>query len=380
MPTIPSLLLMEHLPLLLRLVAASIIKKQHQVLLNENAFLRAENRYLWQSMPARRLTFTVAWKRRFAEVGSALGWKRLGDVLQVASVRTVQGWHRLLRQGKLSTPTRKTGRPRTDAKIEKLIVRMATENPSWGYLRIVGELRKSGIRVGRTTIAEILKRHGIEPLDPQRRTRESIWRQFITEHKHEIAATDFFTVDVWSWLGWGIGKQTIYVLFAIHLATRRVEILGATDHPNEAFMRQIGRNATMEGTGWLKKIGARYLIYDRDTKFCKSFQGVLERANIKAICLPPSSPNLNAFAERWVRTVTSECLRRVICLGLGGLVRVLREFLDHYHEHRPHQSLGNRPLGEHIPIQKLDATVKARDFKVRTTCGGIIKQYYRDAA
>jgi len=136
----------------------------------------------------------------------------------------------------------------------------------------------------------------------------------------------------------------------------------------------------MEGTDWLRTVGAKYLIHDRDTKFCESFQGLLKRADIEPICLPPSSPNLNAFAERWVRTVKSECLRKVTCLGIGGLIRVLREFLDHYHEHRPHQSLGNRPLTEHVPIRKMDSPVKASQFKRRVTCGGVIKEYYRKAA
>ena len=123
-------------------------------------------------------------------------------------------------------------------------------------------------------MAEILKRHGIPSLiDPQRRTREATWKQLLAEHNTEIAATDFFTVDVWSWLGWFIGKRTIYVLFAIHLATRKVEILGTTDHPTEEFMNQgYARNATMDDVGWFKRMGVRYLIQDRDTKFCDNFR------------------------------------------------------------------------------------------------------------
>ncbi len=147
---------------------------------------------------------------------------------------------------------------------------MATEN-DWGIHRISGELRKFRVFRCPSTVANILRRHGVEPLDPQRRGRESVWKQFIAEHAHEIIATDFFTVDVWGW----VGKTTAYVLFAIHIATRKVEILGVTDHPDEDYMQQIARNVTMEDVGWFRRMGARYLIHDHDTKFCESFRSLL---------------------------------------------------------------------------------------------------------
>ncbi len=298
--------------------------------------------------------------------------------MTVASTSTVQRWYRQLKKGTLSKPAARVGRPRTSDEIEKLVVRMATENPTWGYLRIVGELKRNGITLARNTVAEILKRHGIEPIDPQRRTRESTWKQFLAEHNTEIAATDFFTIDVWSWLGWFIGKRTIYVLFAIHLATRKVEILGTTDHPTEEFMNQVARNATMDDVGWFKRMGVRYLIQDRDTKFCDNFRGVLERAGIESIRTPARSPNLNAYAERWVRTVKQECLRRLTILGYGALNRALKEFLEHYHHHRPHQSLGNSPPESHI--RKPEHGENAGRIRCVESCEGVLRHYCRSAA
>jgi len=367
---------MDHLPLMLRLVAAMVLKKQCQVLLAEIAYLRAENGYYRQQLPPKRLTFTMAWKRRFAETGAVVGWARLKDICTIASIRTVQRWKNLLEKGLLSVTTTKQGRPRVAKETEDLVLKMSKENPSWGAVRIVGELDKLEIVICARTVSAIWKRHGMVPPDPQRRMKESNWKPFIAGHDHEIVATDFFTADVWGWLG----KRTVYVLFFIHLQTRRVHIAGITENPDEAFMKQTARNDTMADVGWLKEVGAKYLIHDRDTKYCESWKTIVTDSNVETLALPANSPDLNAYAERWVRSIKVDCIRRLTILGVSGLRRAVREYVEFYNAERPHQSMDNAPLGAQPPAQKLDDGLVKGPIRCRERCGGVLKHYYREAA
>ena len=367
---------MDYLPLMLRLLAGRVLKREHQVLLAELAFLRAENAYYRQQMPTTRFAFTVAWRRRFAETGAALGWARLKQVCTVAAVGTIQRWNAMLRKGTLSVKVAARGRPRTPVATEQLVLRMSKENPSWGALRIVGELKKVGITICVRTISAIWKRHGVEPPDPQRRMHDSIWKPFLADHADEIVATDFFTADVWGWLG----KKTVYVLFYIHLATRRVHLVGLTEHPDEAYMQQIGRNETMQDVGWLKQVGAKYMIHDRDTKYCASWKQILKQGGVETLAIPANSPNLNAYAERWVRSIKNECIRRLTFLGLGGLRRGLTEYLAFYNDNRPHQTLDNCVLPGLPPMQKREQEALSGRIRCQERCGGVLKHYYLDAA
>ena len=203
------------------------------------------------------------------------------------------------------------GRPRIDQELEALVVRMAQENRSWGYDRIVGALANLGYTISDQTVGNILKRHGIAPA-PERKTTTT-WKEFIRTHMDVLVATDFFTAEVWT-LG---GLVTYYVLFFIHLGSRKVHIAGVTPHPNEAWMMQIARNVTMEEWGFLSP--GQYLIHDRDGKYCPAFQQIIDAAGVKRVPLPPRSPNLNAYAERWVRSVKEECLSRMILFGEASL-------------------------------------------------------------
>ena len=243
-----------------------------------------------------------------------------------------------MRKDKLGIKKAGPGKPPTNDEVQPVVIRMANENPTWSHHRILVELRKLGIALSPRTIAAILDRHGLKPA-PERGT-DSTWKTFISEHMHEIAATDFFSVDVWGLLG----KTRYDVLFAIHLQTRRVHLIGITQHAVTAFMVQTARNLTMTETGWLNQVGARYLIHDRDTKFCAAWRHTLESGGVETVSIPPRSPNLNAFAERWVRTVKRECIRRCWFIGRGGLERALENYLAHYHVQRPHQGKGNRTL------------------------------------
>jgi transposase InsO family protein len=179
--------------------------------------------------------------------------------------------------------------------IRELIVRMATENRDWGYTRIQGALANLDHRVARGTIANILRDHGLEPA-PERVKRKT-WTEFLKTHWDVLAAADFFTVEVWT----GSGLTRFAVLFIIELSTRRIEIAGIASEPDAAWMSQVSRNVTDATDGFLT--GKRFLIHDRDPRFTVAFRETLASAGVQAVRLPPRSPNLNAYAERFVRTI-----------------------------------------------------------------------------
>ena len=189
-----------------------------------------------------------------------------------------------------------------------------------GYDRIVGALANLGHTLSDETVGNILRRRGIPP----ERKRTTTWTEFIRAHMAVLAGTDFFTVEVLT----PRGLVTYYVLFFIRIESRRVEIAGITPHPDEAWMKQIARNVTMDEWGFLGN--CRYLIHDRDTKYCPSFRKIIESGDVKTLPLPARSPNLNAFAERWVKSVKDECLSKLILLGEPSLRRALREYLIRY--------------------------------------------------
>ena len=246
---------------------------------------------------------------------------------------------------------------------------MAQDNPDWGQLRIAGELKGVGIIMSPRTVAAILNRNGIKPMGPNGKRVTSQWREFLAGHAHEIVASDFFTADVWGWLG----QRGVYVLFGIHLETRRVEIFGVTEHPTEAFMQQVGRNLTQEG-GWLMKRGAKYFIHDRDTKYCESFRHILDQSGIEPLPIPANKPNLNGVfralgEDREARAACGSCA----CWPMLGCGELCRNLMIHYHGERPHQGLKNqRP----VPAQKVDRGA----IRCRRRLGGVLKHYYRIAA
>jgi putative transposase len=184
-------------------------------------------------------------------------------------------------------------------------VRMATENPSWGYTRIQGALKNLGHRVARSTIATILKQHGVPP-SPARPTS---WQTFLRAHWRALVAADFFTTEVWT----ARGLVTYYTLFVIELESRRVRIIGSTPHPDDAFMRQIVRELTDASDGVLCE--QRFLICDRDRKWSAAVRQLLETSDVRVIRTPFRAPNCNAHAERFVRSVKAECLDRLIPVG-----------------------------------------------------------------
>src|SRR5215831_11870215 len=260
------------------------------------------------------------------------------------------------------------GRPMIDPEVEALIVRMARENRSWGYDRIVGALANLGLTISAQTVGNILKRHGIPPA-PERKTTTT-WKEFIRTHLEVLVATDFFTAEVWT-LG---GLVTYYVLFFIHLGTRQVHVAGVTPHPNEAWMVQVARNVTMEEWGILSP--GQYLIHDQDGKYCPAFQQLIDAAGVTRVPLPPRSPNLNAYAERWVRSIKEECLSRLILFGEASLRHALTQYGEHFHHERNHQGKGNVLLFPTVSQDK----APAGPLRCRERLGGLLKYYERDAA
>ena len=225
--------------------------------------------------------------------------------------------------------------------IVDLVLRMALENRSWGYTRIRGALANLGHQVSRGTIANILHEHGIEPA-PER-DRHTRWSTFLKAHWECLTATDFLSVEVHTLKG----LVTYYILFFIDIASRSVHIAGITPHPDNRWMTQIARNITDTESGFLR--GTRYLILDRDTKYSDEFRNALDREGIRLIRLPPRSPNLNGFAERFVRSIKSECLNRMIFFGQASLQHAISQFMAHYQTERNHQGLENQ-LVEPSPI------------------------------
>jgi putative transposase len=216
--------------------------------------------------------------------------------------------------------------------------------------------------------SNILKRHGL-PSAPKRK-KTTTWQEFIRTHMDMLIATDFFTAEVWTWCG----LVTYYVLFFIRISTREIHVAGVTPHPDQRWMRQITRNVTMADWGVLKP--GEYLIHDRDGKFCPAFQQMIDAAGVKRVPLPPRSPNLNSYAERFVRSVKDEVLSRLILFGEGSLRYALTQYERHYHTERPHQGLGNVVL---LPAvnhrQRRDGPVRCQE-----RLGGLLTYYYREAA
>lgn len=349
-------------------ILACITGTVDQELLLRNAYLVAENRILREQIDG-RLLLSESQKKTLAEIGHRLGRKALEDVANAARPDTILGWYRKLVAQKFdgSKARRKVGRPPIDDDIEQVMVRMARENPSWGYDRIAGALANLGYKVSDQTVGNVLRRHGIPPA-PQRK-RTTTWASFIRAHLAVMAGTDFFGVEVFTLRG----LVTYYVLFFIHLETRRVEIAGITAHPDERWMQQMARNVTMEGLGALQ--GWRYLLHDRDTKYTCSFRAIIEAGEVKTLALPARSPNLNAYAERWVKSVKEECLSKLILFGERSLRRALGEYVAHFHAERNHQGKGNVLLFPRDTPNRRTGSVQCRE-----RLGGLLRYYDRDAA
>jgi transposase InsO family protein len=279
---------------------------------------------------------------------------------------TLLRWHRQLVKGTWTYPRRGPGRPPLDPEIQQLIVRLATENLRWGYQRIKGELLRLRVQVSATAIRTTLRRHG---LDPAPRRTATTWQAFLHQQATGILACDFFTVDT-IWL------RRLYVLFFIELDTRRVHLAGVTANPDGTWVTQQARNLLL----LLEERGrrVRFLIRDRDAKFCRGFNDVFRSEGAEVVLTPVQAPNANAVAERFVGTVRAECLDWLLIVGRGHLDWVLRVYVEHYNRHRPHRALGleapGRPADPDVVYQARQGRVHRRDL-----LGGLLHEYRRAA-
>ena len=331
-------------------------------------YLQAEIRVLREQVGKDRILFTDGQRRRLATKAKVIGRRRLFALGTIVTPDTLLRWYRQLIAKKYDGSTaRKSGRPKTAADIEKLILDMASNNPGWGYTRICGAIYNLGHVIGRNTVKRILLDNGIDPAPL--RSKGMSWSTFLKAHWGAIAATDFFSVEVLT----RAGLVRYFVLFLIDLQTRRVEVAGIVQQPDGRWMQQIARNLTDVDTGFLN--GSRYLIHDRDPLFTAAFKAHLGSAGVETVKLPARSPNLNAFAERFVRSIKSECLAQIIPLGERHLRNTVAEYIEHYHAERNHQGLGNQLI-----LKPRDGTPAKGNVACRERLGGLLQYYYRRAA
>jgi transposase InsO family protein len=355
---------MNALPLkFLMLIFAGWVNRHQQDVIE---YLQEGNRRLREQLGGKRLRFTDRQRRRLAVRAKAIGRRRLFEVGTLVTPDTLFRWYRELIAKKYDgTKSRRPGRPRTAVNIEELVLLMAHDNPRWGYTRIRGALHNLGHEIARNTIKRILLENGFDPI----RKRGMSWETFLKAHWGAIAATDFFSVEVIT----RSGLIRYFVLFVIDLKTRRVDIAGILPRPNGEWIGQIARNLTDCDAGFLKE--ARYLIHDRDPLFTRSFRETLKSSGIDTVKLPARSPNLNAYAERFVRSIKSECLAQIIPLGEQHLRHAVKEYTEHYHVERNHQGLDNRPIEERLGAVDPDSVVERHE-----RLGGVLNYYYRRAA
>jgi putative transposase len=241
---------------------------------------------------------------------------------------TLLGWHRRLVARRWTYPHRRPGRPCVDE--EALVFRLAKENPRWGYRRIQGEVLKLGIRPAASTIARILFDHRLGPA-PRRTTT---WREFVRAQASHIVATDFFSVD-------SVLLHRLYVLFFLEIGRRRVWITGVTAHPNAGWVTQQARNVAGDLAD--ERIDVKFVVRDRDTKYVTAFDEVFRSEGAQILMTPFRTPNANAYAERFVRTVRSQCLDHLLVVNALHLERILRSYAQHYNGFRPHGTVPADP-------------------------------------
>ena len=336
-----------------------ILLLRQQLRILQRAKLHPPRISRWQ-----KLTLVVLARKLIGLTTSAR--TRLSQVVFLFKPDTVLKWHRELVRRKWPVKhMAPRGRPRISPEAELLLLRLAHENPTWGYGKLEGELAKLGYDIGRSTIRDVLKRRRVPPA-PERSRHGSSWRTFLAHYQDQMIACDFFTVET-VWL------KTLYVLFFIELGSRRVHLAGSTANPTSAWVTQQARQFS-----WQIQDGAlpvRFLIHDRDTTFPVAFDTIFTSEDVGIIRTPVRAPNANAFAERWVRSVREECLDRILILGEGHLDRVLTAYVDYSNDARPHQGIDQR-----CPVSLGGSAARDGPIERRDILGGVLHDYNRRAA
>lgn len=295
-----------------------------------------------------------------AVLATAMERARQRTAFLIVRPETVLRWHRrLVASHWTQPPTAPSGRPPIDPELRRLVIRLARENPTWGYRRIQGELLRLGHSVAASTVWKVLRATGI---DPSRDRTGPSWSEFIRSQARAIVATDLACVDT-------ALLRRFHVLFVIEIGTRRVHLAGVTTNPTGPWTTQAARNLLMR----LPDVhGFRFLIRDGAGQFTASFDSVFAGSGITALRAPPRSPQANAYAERWVRTLRHELLDRTIIWNERQLRVLLTEYVAHYNEHRPHRSLYQRAPDDQSNVAPIGS---AQPIRRHTTCSGLINEY-----
>jgi putative transposase len=343
-----------------------IARATHAELAQMVDYLKTENRILRRKLP-RRIDVTPTERQQLLKRGMPLG-RKIKELITIVSPRTFARWA----SGETKSIGRrkaKVGRPRKPEEVRQLVVQMAKEN-AWGLGRIMGELKKLGLKICKGTVRNILLENGFD-LGPDR--SEGSWDEFIKMHAKTLWACDFFSKKVWT-IG---GLVEYFVLFFIQPGTRRVHIAGITANPDGAWMAQQARNMCMFFGDQPEQ--AKFLVCDRDTKFTEQFRAILKSEGVEVLQTAIRAPNQNAYAERWCQTIKTEMLDLFIVLGEKHLRYLIAEYVTHYHEERPHSALGNLPPAmEHQP--KSVECLSPQDVVARERLGGLLKHYERKVA
>ena len=281
----------------------------------------------------------------------------------VVTPTTLLRWHRHLVAKRWTYPGPRVGRPPIQRELRELVLRLARENPRWGYQRIVGELNGLGYPISASLVRNLLRQAGLKPAGERAGLS---WRTFLRAQAQSMLAVDFFTVET-------ISLQRLYVLFFIELGSRRVHLAGCTTNPSGAWVTQQARQ--LAWTFPERANPVRFLIRDRDSKFTRDFDTIFRTEGIRIIKTPIRSPKANAVAERFVRTARSECLDWLLILNGRQLTRVLRIFVHHYNRHRPHRALTLTPPNQERPTLAAASSARAAKITRQDRLGGPIHKY-----
>jgi putative transposase len=332
-------------------------------------YLTVENQMLRSRLPF-RLNITPQERNRLVRFGAKLG-SALDHLVSIVHPDTLRRWIREDRRGRRKAPVAR-GRRRTPEQIRRLIIKLAREN-GWGYTRILGELKKLGVRcVSRNTVKNILKAHG---LDPGPRRGIGTWDEFLKIHAATLWQCDFFSKRVLTPKGF----RELFVVVFLHVGTRRVFLTSATQHPNEAWVIEQAEAFVRHARA--KKLAVDIIMHDRDCKFTAGFDSALENAGVDARRSAYRAPNTAAFVERFVQSIKLECLDYFVVFGERHMDYLCREFVEHYHAERPHQGLDNELLKPSRKNKNRQPDlIPLADVACRTRLGGLLKHYQRKAA
>ena len=335
-------------------------------------FLKLQVEMLKSRLPGNRVILTPEERQRLMKIGAEVT-HAVEHSLAIVSIKTYRRWQREERGGK---EPGKVGRPRMTKSLRELIIRLAKENAGWGIRRIVGELKKLAMKASRSTVRRVLVDEKILP-DPDRRVPKGVdtpWRKFLELHMNVMVACDFFCKTLWT----PLGKKTAYALTFIHLGSRKVFVSPSTLTPTDEWMRQQARNVSM----WAEDEGidVRFLIHDHDTKFTEGFDEHFKRPKGGPILTPWAAPIANSFAESWIGKLKRACLNVFWCFSLSQLDHIVQAYVMYHNKYRPHQALGNRPLGlcEDPPPELTKADVL--EIRCQRWLGGLLSHYHHPAA